>query len=165
MREVLLCDIPIYPISKENYNKKVDSKREGLYNYFIERQNEDKFSREQSKRLMLPFVNWKYNEMIGYIEVSINKNDVVFNLYLSDIERYKYFSCKKHYINFVPTCGLHFYSGNKNDKEIKDEIKMYVEMIKNDVICRKSTYLDTTILKNIFEYVDIRKFIDDHNQN
>ena len=165
MKGILLCDIPIYPISKEGYDKKVNSKREEYYNYFTERQNEDEFSKEQSKRLMLPFVNWKYNEMIGYIELSINKNDVVFNLYMADIERYKYFGYKKHYMNFIPTCGLHFYAGNKNDKEIKDEIKEYVNMIKNDVIYRKNSYLDETILINIIEYVDIRKFIDNHYQN
>lgn len=161
MSSKVLCDIPIYTIDKEKFMTLVKQKRTDRFKELLAYGNDENSSKKYSHQEMVKFANWKYNQMIGYIEIEIKNKDVIFNLYLTDEKRHRYFSNVKKYINFVPTVGLHFWTDDKNSEEIKEEIYCFLNMIKKDFIHIGNVYFDMSTFELIIRYIDLKKYIEE----
>lgn len=161
MNSKILCDVPIYTIDKNAFLEKIKNETESRIEKCSQNGEMQSDLKRYIQRRMLEFANWKYNQMIGYIEIAIENKDVIFNLYLTDEKRHMYFSNIKKYIKFVPTTGLHFWTDDKSNEEIKEEIYTFLDMIKRDFVRTNNAYFDMSVFELLIKYVDLKKYIDE----
>lgn len=158
MKEKLIFDIPIYSMTKNDFSKKWDRYKERKkQNYININQALDDYEIWLDK-FCFPQSVWQYNQIIGHIQIILNKDDIIFELWLTKDKNFHYNGKKKHFIENMPTIGLHFYAGNMNDNEIKQEINKYLDMIKNDFL-NKNYFLDDTIYTNLINNINIKQLM------
>lgn len=155
----VIFELPIYSCSQKDFDKYWEQKEDAT----IKDAKLSGSSDDIIQCIILQFSPkniWKYNQIIGYITVSINSHDVLFDLYLAlDKKTYKN-STTKHFIQNVAPNATHFYIENKTDAEIKNEIESQIDFIRANHL-KSNYYIDDTIIKNLLPYIDIRKIIDD----
>lgn len=159
MCQKVIFEIPIYSMREDKFHKKWKDYKDNSIKHFLELNDElgdyelwfDKFNFPQSV--------WKYNQIIGYIQISIKEKDVIFDLWLCRDKRYVYKTNKKNFIEYMPTNGLHFFTNNISDKQIKMEIDKFLKIIERDFI-KKNMYLDKTIYNNLINNINIKNMIE-----
>jgi hypothetical protein len=128
MDNIIVFDVPIYSMSKKKYYKKL--------NIFLCKPGYTKISKSEK----IDKMNWKYNQIIGYVEISITTNYVYFNIYFKQ-KNFSFFN-KKHWIKLHDVNNNHYrikidYTNNN----IKEEILKYLINIENKYIS-KNYYLN-----------------------
>ncbi len=99
---------------------------------------------------------WKYNQIVGYIVISVSTHDVWFELFLSLDKRFYADSKTKHFIQNTFANGLHFHVvSTDSDEVIHERIRKQLESIEKNNI-RKDFHTDYESFDNIFPYVNIR---------
>ena len=151
-----LFDIPIYSTSKMNFRKKWENKKRKHAEWLYEHNYNFEDAEKTVKEMHLPYSIWDYNQIIGYISLSIDHKDIVFDLYMSKNKRFPFDSQRRSFIRYMPTVGLHFYAGDMSDQVIKEEIKKFIEMVNKDFLYNKR-YIDLSIYNNIIDYLNIKK--------
>lgn len=160
MSNKILCDVLIYTITREEFDKLVEKNKNDRYQYLRLLRNDEDFSTRISHDEYVKYSIWKYNQMIGFVEIEIENRDIVFNLYLSNEKIHRFFTNIKKYFTFVPTNALHFWTDGKTDKEIKRELYEFLQMIKEEFVNRKNVYLDTSTLDLLLENINLKKLIE-----
>lgn len=158
MNRKVLFEIPVYSMSERAFNSRWEKK---IINYASSFGND--LNAETVKRMkdhVYPRNVWKYNNIIGYIVVSIAKRDVYVDLYKTLDKRFYATRNAKHYIQNMNLSGTHFYATDKNDKELHLEIRELVNSIEKHNI-KKSMFVDYTAFDNIFDSVNIRKIMEE----
>lgn len=159
MTEILLFEIPIYPWSEEVFNAKWKKKN----SKFIGQMTQDgclmKDAEDIASRLSFPYRLWRYNQIIGYITISVSKQDVLFDLYCTMDKRFHFDMKTKHFIQNYGMLGTHFYIGRMTDVEIKTEIRSWLKMIQNDHLAR--FYIDYSVFDTVFDHINIRNIVDE----
>lgn len=158
MEQKLIFEIPIYSMREDKFYKKWKIYKDKSIKHFLELNDElgdyelwfDKFN--------FPKSVWKYNQIIGYIQIFIKEKDVIFDLWLCRDKKYFYNTTKKHFIEYMPTNGLHFFTNNMRDEEIKVEMNKFLKMIEKDFI-KKNMYLDKTIYNNLINIINIKNMV------
>lgn len=153
-----LFEIPIYAMSKKEFNKRWDKQREKMYNNFISLGNTDEKAQIYISRFCFPYSIWEYNQIIGFIKISVSGREVCFNLYCSSDKIYHAHSKNKHFIQYEPTNSTHFYVSDLIDEKIKQNIRKQLKSIEKDKL-KKKFYVDYSTFDNIFEYVDIAQIM------
>lgn len=159
MKEKVLFEIPIYSTSKENFDKKWDKVKEQTYEDFISHGHTEESAKKYSRSLYFPQSIWKYNHIVGYITIVVTENDFIFETYRCADTRYYFNTKTKHFIQYSPINGMHFYTGSKSDDEIEKEILSFLTEISEKFI-PKRFFVDFSVYDNLICYVDIREFID-----
>lgn len=162
MKNIKIFEIPIYSTSQSSFNEKWNFKKQEYIEWSCKLGNEYNYAKRIFSEIYLPYSIWIYNRIIGYISLSINNKDIVLDLYLSKNKKFPFDSQKRSFIQFVPTNGLHFYSGHMSDQDIKNEIQNYIDMINKDFLNNKR-YIDLSVYNSIIGYLNIKKIIDDLN--
>lgn len=160
MKERILFEIPIYSMNQNTFENKwkkfkqtkieEDLKKNGElgnYEYWLNKAN-------------FPVSVWKYNQIIGYIQIVIKNKDIIFELFITKDKNIHYNGKTKHFIEYSPTNGLHFFTDDKNDQDIKMEISKFLTMIKNEFI-NKNYFLDLTTYNNLINNINIKKIIEE----
>lgn len=158
MEQKTLFEIPIYSMSEKEFNKRWAKQKQNLYDTYISHGHSDEDTRYYVSKFSFPRCLWKYNQIIGYIKISVSKHDVWFDIYCSLDKTYYADSKKKHFIEDMHANGTHFYLSNPQDKEIKEKIFEWLKAIEKDHL-RKSFYVDYSTFKNIIEYVNIEQIM------
>lgn len=158
MIQKTLFEIPIYSMPEKEFKKRWDKWKSEVYNSFVSHGHSDESARMGLHAIIYPEDVWKYNQIVGYIVISVSKNDVWFDIYMSLYERYRAISRTKHFIQNTHVNGLHFHVTNENDVEIHGKIKKWLSIIEKDNI-RKTMFVDYSVFDNTFEAVDIRKIM------
>ncbi len=164
MNTRLLCDIPIYGISKEKYETRLSLERKKYYNVIMQYSDGcDELSQMAAQNKYLQYAVWKYNQMDGFIEVLIQNWDIVFKIYMAEIKHHQCFSNSKNYYMYIPSVGLNFWTRDKDNEEIVRRILENVDLIQNNYLYKKDCFLDTTTLNNMLKHIDIKGFIEENN--
>lgn len=158
MKSKVIFEIPIYSIKEDKFYQKWKDYKEKCKKRFLEHNDELGDYELWFDRSNFPKYVWKYNQIIGYIQISIKEKDIIFDLWLSKDKRYTYNTTKKHFIEYIPTNGLHFFVNNMKDKEIKVEINKFLKIIESDFI-KENMYLDRTIYDNLINIINIKNMI------
>lgn len=166
MNDYHLFSIPIYTVSEEDFNikrkKRVISLEESL-------QEKNYPDTEKSKvmegllSLSRPKDVWLYNQIIGYIRVSLSWQDIHFELYMPlHRKRYKVSSGSKSFMENWQLNGYHFRTENLTNEQIIQEIREWINDIskKEKLKCR---YIDRSVFENVANYIDFRALIDGMN--
>ena len=164
MNKKWLCDIPIYAMSEHRYNDKLNRLREKYFR-LNNSGSIDEYSKSIANQNTRPYSIWKYNEMVGFIEIYVDGFDIIFDYYLADFERYNCFSSKKkHIMLYQPGYDHLFTDGKTNDEiinDLKDSLNNIIDSMKN---YKKDLYYDFSMLDNVVKYIDLRKFVEDANK-
>ena len=153
MVQKILFEIPIYSMSEAEFKKRLDKRNKKI---------KEKFGEQVMKRLLAsnyPENVWKYNQIVGYVVVSVSKEDVNFEIHKSLCKKFFAESKTKKFIQNIQANGLHFSVDNKNDVEIHEEIRDELKFIEKNYI-RKGMFIDYATFFNVFDAVNIRRIID-----
>lgn len=144
MRGKLLFVVPVYSMPKNVFNDKWDK-------FFSDKG----WNKEQLKHIYFLSMQWKYNQVVAYVEIYKNMNDIDFVIFKSNRKQYKY-TINKHQFSYYPTNGNHFYiRKNDTNEDIKNEMYKMLESIKKQ-LKGKDLYLDLEVFNNQIEYMDIK---------
>lgn len=105
--------------------------------------------------MIYPKSIWKYNQIIGFVTISLTKQDVVFNIYCSLDKRYYTDSKRKHFIVDWNINGAHFNIINSDNAVIK--IKEWLKKIKTDYL--QKYYLDCSVFNSTIDCLDIEMIL------
>lgn len=162
MDDFVLCDIPIYSESKDRFFNKFLHKRVVREKELKTKNYDDDLIRIILDKEFTTYSIWKYNQMIGFIEVVIYKNkDIELKLYMSDQKKHLWNSQHKYYMKYIQILGMHNYTEGKSNNEIKEDILELYNDLKEWHLKGKNLYFDETNLKIILKYTNIKKIIED----
>ena len=88
MEPKVIFEIPIYSMSEEKFYKKWETSNESSIKHFLELNDEIGDYERWLKRFNLPQSIWKYNQIVGYIQIIIKGKDIIFDLWLCKDKRY-----------------------------------------------------------------------------
>ena len=120
------------------------------------------------RRFYFPQTIWRYNQIVGYVAISISKFTIWIDWWLAlnkneQRKKFRFDSRKRQFMFDVGTLH-HFRVEKDNDNElIKEGIKKCLnsdEIYPNDII-RKYYYIDMTTFENQIKHLDIRRAIDE----
>ena len=113
---------------------------------------------ENAHSMFFPLNQWKYNQIIGYIEISVTRTDVKFGLYKSKSNRFRVNSKTKQLIQWSEINPSGFYANKVEDECIHEMIRSRLEEIKQNNL-KKTMYIDYSSFDNIFDYIDIKNIM------
>lgn len=158
MEQKTLFEIPIYSMSEKEFNKRWKKKKDFLYNMFVSHGTTEENARLYVSDSCFPHCLWKYNQIIGYIRISVDIHDVWFDVYRSLDKIYYADSKQKHFIEDIHANGTHFYVSKQSNEEIKQGIREMLKSIEKEHL-RKNFYVDYSTFDNIFEYINIQEIM------
>ena len=159
MTEILLFEIPVYPWSKEEFDKKWKIKNSKLVEEMTQHGHSNEDAEKISSQLSFPNRLWRYNQIVGYITITVTKQDVFFDLYCTMDKRFYFDTKTKHFIQNMGMLGTHFPIDAKTNAEIKIEIQKWLKIIQNERL--KRFYVDYSVFDTVFEHTDIRAIVDE----
>jgi hypothetical protein len=152
MNEKVIFEIPIYPYSEKEFEK-----RWRPTNDWFKALNQRDYERtgKYTPCWYFPQNVWKYNQINGYIVVSVTFTDVAFYLYLCNKSRFIFKSTKKNFMQYYPILGLHFYALKMTELEIIQRTReMLSEIVRENI--EHSYYIDYTVFDNIINQINIK---------
>jgi hypothetical protein len=158
MSEKLVFEIPVYALSEKAYNRKLDLERKKHKQSLMISGRTEAEAEEILRSYPLQMPTWKYNQIVGYIAILATKQDVLFELYCTNVQRIRTFSKVKHDIHNWHMIGTHFYAANMTDSEIKSEVRKWLPMIEKDHL--KRFHVDYSVFDTVFNHISIRRIMD-----
>lgn len=156
MEETVIFSFPIYSCSEKVFNKD--------YQKYLKRKASDairiyaKFNKTEdeaikaTERFYWKKRIWKYNQIIGYLQIFLFGNSLAFNRYLPEETNIMRFSNKKKYVCKMPVLGMYVQLTGTNEeiansllRTIKDIAKMNKWII--DISEFKLIYKDINYLR------------------
>ena len=154
MEQKTLFEIPIYSMAEKEFNKRWKKRKDFLYDMLIRGKNTEDDVKLFVSQSCFPECIWKYNQIIGFIQISVSRHDVRFDISLSLDKKYYAKSKYKHFIQDIHANGTHFYVSTLSNEYIKQNILEWLKHIEVDFL-NKKVYVDYSTFYNIFDYVDI----------
>ena len=155
-----LFEIPIYSMNENKFFIKWEKHFEEKWNKFkYYNPNIDKNDYiENLKEFVRPQLTWQYNQIVGYIEIYYNFQDIYFQVYYPKVSKIVFNSKQKHFIKGEIQVGYHFnINPFKTNKEVIEEIDRWLKMIKRDDI-PNGRYLDLelyNLYKDKIDYIGL----------
>lgn len=159
VKEKILFEIPIYSMSRDEFDAKWSARCAALYNHLIEHGHTDDSAKESVSAICYPYRVWEYNQIVGYIKISVSATDVLFRLYCSMEKRHRFNSKEKHFIQDWGITGAHFYADGMSNKEIKEGIRFWLNAIEKDYL-HKKYHVEYETFNNVFDFIDIREIME-----
>lgn len=145
-----IAEVPVYALSREDFNRKVEARKRSDFEKYGSGASELSFDIEYGKSRY-----YDYNHIIGYIVVSKKKDDILFELYKTDIQRYHWDSRKKHFFYNDMITGYHFrIENNTSNEDARNRVNSIMDEIIKEIFPPKS-YADRQMLSLILENIDI----------
>lgn len=153
--EKILFEIPVYSMTQESF----DSKFEKL----IERQRGKYYEDEETRTLYRDFVFpmgvWRFNQIIGYIQIVATKSNFKFLLWQGSKKRYSIDAKSKPMICLMDQCYVSYLSGESNE-EFRHLLSERISRCYESFLYRQR-YIDTTAFDNLVPYIDFSRIIED----
>ena len=83
MEKKTLFEIPIYSMSKKEFNRRWDKQKQKLHDTYVSHGHSEEDTQYYVSRFSFPRSLWEYNQIIGYIKISVSRHDVWFDIYCS----------------------------------------------------------------------------------
>lgn len=153
--EKIIFEIPIYSMPKKEFERRWNKWKDDWYKRSEQMGHSAEETEEVVNSIMVaqyPRNVWKYNQIVGFVEIAINSRDISFNVQKTLDKRIQAVGKTKHYIQDMMTNGKHFLYHNMTNEEIVTEIDAYLDSIEHELtkpfcLCR-DTY------NNIKNHID-----------
>lgn len=161
-----LFEIPIYGLSPSALRKRFSARKKSIEIECANRNVDPTHARDILELETYPYRLWQYNHIIGYIRISIDGQDMNFDIYLpvGQRERYRWVSSRKVFVYNVQANGTHFYLGNMktNDNIQQRLVEMLHEIIEYHI--PKRYYVDTAVFDSVHQHIDYMSIIRESNK-
>ena len=158
-KEKVLFEIPVYSMTKFEFNRRWDDKKAYLYDLFINGGHTHESALYEVRRISFPRDQWKYNNIIGYIVLSVSNDDIWIEVYKSLSNRFYACANTKRYIQSLCVNGYHFCAGNMDDNQIHENIEEIINEVENKFF-KKTMYVDRSVFETVFYNLNIKHIID-----
>lgn len=157
MEQIVLFSLPIYSCTEKTFNN--------AYQKYLKRKASDAIwiysnfnkSEEEAIKVTEHFYwkkgIWKYNQIIGYLQVFVFGNSLAFNRYLPEENNVMRFSNKKKYVCKNPVMGIYVQLLGTN----KDIANKLLKAIK-DIAKMNKWVIDTSEFELIYKDINYLKF-------
>ncbi len=164
METKVLFEIPVYSVSNEKHQDYWEKQRETL-DILGKAQGRSKDEIENGKYyLFRPRSLWKYNKIIGYIEIRIGRDDIEAKVYkVMHIKRYQMVSDKRYYLEEIQSVGNHRRIYKKSNTEIEAEIRILLDEVSKHYF--SGMYIDHETFDNISNTIDYNAIIESLNHS
>lgn len=152
--EKIIYEIPIYSMPEEEFNRRRNKKKADQIVYSMSLGNSEERAREIYSTYWHPEYLWKYNQIVGFLEIAISPRDLSFNVQKTLDKKMYALSKTKHFIQDFRTGGMHFPIGNMNNEEILSEVESYIGAFQKEMPGKMCLYLDT--FNVVKRYIDFR---------
>lgn len=154
MKEIILFDIPLYKMCEKEYQEKYDKfiYKKACDDYVVHGIDIN-LAIDKTRAFYHPKQNWRYNQIIGYIQIYYKNGTIYFDSCLPNINRFKFNSNKKHYLYYCMIGGYHFNIKNLTNQGIGNKIKNYLESIKKEIYKGKY-FFDYSTFNNVYFNID-----------
>jgi hypothetical protein len=158
---IKLFEIPVYAMSREKLSRKCEQVCAKLRSEHVGC-SEDHVNAIVALSVH-PQRQWDYNHIVGYIKISANCQDIIFDVFLPtpQRERYLWQSGQKVFLYNISANGTHFYvSERMNNRAIQDRTaEMLCSVIKTHIPSRY--YVDTEAFDHLNKHMDYRSIMED----
>lgn len=161
--EKIIYEIPIYSMPEKEFQRRWN-KWKNDWNSKLELRGYTEEEIRKTVDLIIqrqyPKDIWKYNQIVGFVEIALGTGDISFNVQKTLDSRINARGKKKHYIQDMMTNGMHFDIENLTNKEIVGKIDQYLDSIQKTISKPFYLYRDTfNLIKNYIDYEAIQKNI------
>lgn len=160
----IICEIPIYSMPKKEFERRWDKWKNNWY----ERSKQMGYSTEETEKVVnrimvtqYPRNVWKYNQIVGFVEIAINSSVISFNVQKTLDKRIRAVGKTKHYIQDMITHSMCFPYHNMKNEEIVTEIDIYLDSIEQKLT--KPFCLSRDIYNNIKNHIDFNGLVVHNN--
>ena len=145
-----LAEVPVYALSLETFNSKVEARQRSHFVKYGKGASELSFETEYGNSRY-----YRFNHIIGYIVVLKKRDDILFELYKSDIQRYHWDSRKKHCFCYVPITENHFrIDKSMSNEDVRSKVNLHMDKIVKKHFSQKA-FADRQILSLVLENLAI----------
>lgn len=159
--EKIVFEIPIYSMSEKEFSRRWDKKKKFLAEYFMEYgENSEERTNEIIHTCYYPQYVWKYNQIVGFVEIAVAPRDISFNIQRTLDKKMVAVSKTKHFIQNLHSISKHFAIGKKSNEEIVREIDSWLESIAQELPKTMCLFLETyDVVKYHIDFKGIRSDI------
>jgi hypothetical protein len=152
----IIYEVPIYSMPKEKFEMKWETIKQNEKNEMMEHRHPEENIRQIFSTLHYPKYIWRYNQIIGYICISISGSDILFNVYKTLDKNIHVNSKTKHFMQDMGLNNAHFRVSDKDsNKTIKDKITEKLDEIEKEYNPR-GYYIDLETYRNTIEHMNIK---------
>ncbi len=120
-------------------------------------ENSEDRSKAIIKACYYPQYVWKYNQIVGFVEIAVAPRDIVFNVYKTLDERMVAVSKTKHFMQNLYSGSKHFPIEKKSNGAIVMEIDSWLTSIEQELPKPMCLFLDTyNTVKCHIDFIGIR---------
>lgn len=155
--EKIIYEIPIYSMPEKEFKKRWDKWKQDWYDRSEYMGHTPEQTEETVSMIMestYPRNIWKYNQIVGFVEIAISPRDISFNVQKTLDSRIQAVGKTKHYIQDMRTNGMHFPIGNMSNEELVSQIEEYLCAIQKNLPKWFCLYLDT--FNTVKHHIDFR---------
>ncbi len=156
--EKIIFEIPIYSMSEQEFNRRKDKKKKELIEWSMSLGNSEERAKEIFSGYFHPEYIWKYNQIVGFVEIAIGLRDMSFNVQKTLDRKMVALSKTKHFIQDMRTGGMHFPIVNMSNEDILFEIESCLKAFQKELSGKMCLYLDTfDVVKKHIDFGGIHK--------
>ena len=137
MKETVIFSLPIYSCTEKvfynDYQKYLKRKASDAIRIYAEFNKTEDEAIKATERFYWKKRIWKYNQIIGYLQIFLLGNSLAFSRYLPEEKNIMRFSNKKKYVCKIPVLGMYVQLTGTNEKianELLKTIKKIAQMNK-----------------------------------
>jgi hypothetical protein len=152
-------EIPIYYLSREEFDKRWDNK---IVEEATEWAQYNGWDYEKAKdalrwNIYWPKTIWEYNKIIGYIVISHHGNTVYFDLWFSNRKKHNFLHFNTGNLTLCgPIPGTHFSMMPEwSNEDIIDNMNKWISFIEKECL-RKSSYINREVFDRVIVHTDLR---------
>ena len=156
---MVLFSLPIYALSEKTFNKRYERERLRFINDDIplSSQSNAEFVRNCCTVHLGKYSIWKYNHIVGYVEVCLSDsgNDIYLDVYrpVAPVKRYHWMSSKKILLKRIIMVGMHFRCIGKTNDQIVCEIDLLLDELQGSYGINKC-FVDRTQYDSVKNHID-----------
>lgn len=159
--EKVVHEIPIYSMPEKEFRRRWNKWKQNLYVQSEQMGNTVEQTEEfvsMIVRSQYPRNVWKYNQIVGFVEIAISPRDVIFHVHETLDSRIHALGKTKHYIRDTATSGIHFQIKKMSNLELVAEMDKKLQLIQNGLAKWFCLYLDTyNVVKLHIDYRAIQR--------
>ena len=162
---MILHEIPIYALSKKELSKRYERFKESFQKSCLT--IDDESFRKCIDLETFPQRCWKHNHVVGYIDIHLDRQDIVFEIYLPHPKnkRYNWRRSRKIYMHNIMANSTHFYVDSKMcNNDIQTKITEMLDWIIKDHIPSKY-YVDRNAFDSVHSCIDYKSILDSKRSN
>ena len=150
--EILICSMP-----EEEFKRRWEKWKNKWYEYSEQMGRSAEETEEVVNNIMAteyPRNVWKYNQIVGFVEIAIGPRDIAFNVQKTLDKRIQAVGKTKHYIQDMMTNGMHFSFNSMTNAEIVAKVDIYLDSIEKEITKPFCLYRDT--YNNTKNHIDFK---------